>query len=191
MTVRFRTSTAVALAAAGILFASSCGDGPDASATPTASPDRPSTATSPSAASPSAGQPGPSASGAPSASSSVSEDRKVPAPVLVEMVVSGGFAGRQEQLHVLDDGTYTTVNKGKSGPGGTLDASALRSLRQALASADFPHLPRRTINEQARDMIQYVVVHDHITVTTDQSRRVAGLDPVISLLSGLLPGRSR
>ncbi|MEV6315678.1 hypothetical protein [Streptomyces sp. NPDC051776] len=192
MSLRFRTSTVVALAAAVALFASSCGDGHDASATPTASPDRPSSAgSSRAASSPSAGQPGPSASGAPSPSPTVSQDRKVPAPVLVEMVVTGGFAGRQEQLRVLEDGTYTTVNKGKTGPGGTVEASGLRSLRQALSSADFPNLPRRTINEQARDMIQYVVVHDHVTVMTDQSEPVAGLDRVISMLSPYLPGRSR
>ncbi|MEU6082578.1 hypothetical protein [Streptomyces sp. NPDC047108] len=186
MSVRFRSGTAVALAAAVALLASSCGDGPDASATPSASPDRPSaTASSPAASSPDGKQPGPSAS------PSASDDRKVPAPVLVEMFVSGGFAGRKEQLRVLDDGTYTTVEKGKAGPDGTLDAPGLRSLRRALDAADFPSLPPRTINEQARDMINYVVVHDHVTVTTDQSRPVDGLDQVISLLSPHLPGRSR
>ncbi|MGP3950789.1 hypothetical protein [Streptomyces sp. 7N604] len=189
MTERFRsgrTGAAVALSAAAVLFVFVSGctgtGGQDGSPAPSPSPAMPSPATS----SPTDQQRTPS----PSSSPATSEDRKVPAPVLVEMVVSGGFAGRQEQIRVLDDGTYTTLDKGRNGPKRTLRPTQLRSLREALKSADFERLPRRTVDENARDVITYVVVHDHVTVMTDQSTPVRPLDEVINMLSGLLPGHA-
>ncbi|MGP3921959.1 hypothetical protein [Streptomyces sp. 8N616] len=191
MTERFRngrTGAAVALSAAAVLFVFVSGctgtGGQDGSPAPSPSPATPSSPTS----SPADQQRTPPPSSSPSASAS--EDRKVPAPVLVEMVVSGGFAGRQEQIRVLDDGTYTTLDKGRNGPKSTLRPTQLRSLREALKSADFERLPRRTVDENARDMITYVVVHDHVTVMTDQSTPVRPLDEVINMLSGLLPGHA-
>lgn len=120
------------------------------------------------------------------ASPSAGQDRKKPSPVLVDMVVSGGFAGRHQQVRVHDDGTYTTLDKKKDGPKGKLDAAKLGSLRQALESADFDKLPRRTVDENGRDMLVYVVVYDHVTVMTDRSTPIEPLDDVIDKLSDLL-----
>ena len=120
------------------------------------------------------------------ASPTAGPDRKAPSPVLVDMVVSGGFAGRHQQVRVHDDGTYTTLDKKKDGPKGKLDAAKLDSLRQALESADFDKLPRRTVNENARDMLVYVVVYDHVTVMTDRSAPIEPLDDVIDKMSDLL-----
>lgn len=120
------------------------------------------------------------------ASPSAGQDRRSAVPVLVDMVVSGGFAGRHQQVRVHDDGTYTTLDKKQDGPKGKLDAEKLGSLREALESADFDKLPRRTIDENGRDMLVYVVVYDHVTVTTDRSQPVEPLDNVIDQLSDLL-----
>ncbi|MCM2576883.1 hypothetical protein [Streptomyces meridianus] len=120
------------------------------------------------------------------ASPSAGQDRKKPSPVLVDMVVSGGFAGRHQQVRVHEDGTYTTLDKKKDGPKGELDTEKLGALRQALDSADFDKLPRRTVDEDGRDMLVYVVVYDHVTVMTDRSTPIEPLDDVIDKLSDLL-----
>lgn len=135
------------------------------------------------------GSPSPK-SGSPTAGASASpssdRDPGKPSPVLVDMVVSGGFAGRHQQVRVRENGSYTTLDKKKDGPKGKLDPERLTALRQALESADFDDLPRRTVDENGRDMLVYVVVYDHVTVMTDRSTPIEPLDDVIDKLSDLL-----
>ncbi|MGI5402856.1 protealysin inhibitor emfourin [Streptomyces sp. CA-135486] len=169
--VRRRMTTAgvvLALALAAGCGAPAEGDGVDdgGAAPRTSSPSSPS----PGAASPS-GPPSPSASTSP-----------VPARTLVEMTVTGGFAGVNDRLVVQNDGTYKTYKKAGPGRSGRMSPAELAALRRALEKADFAHLPREATGSPVADGFTYRITYEGHTVTTDETARLPALREVFAAL---------
>ncbi|WP_405806142.1 hypothetical protein OG729_13040 [Streptomyces sp. NBC_00210] len=170
--VRRRTTTVGMVLALGLAAgcgASASGDGGDdgGSAPGTSSASSPS----PSGA--------PSTSGAPSPTASTSP---VPARTLVEMTVTGGFAGVNDRLVVQDDGTYKTYKKTGPGRSGRMTPAGLAALRRALEKADFAHLPREATKSPVADGFTYRITYEGHTVTTDDTARLAALREVFAAL---------
>ncbi|NUK58405.1 protealysin inhibitor emfourin [Streptomyces lunaelactis] len=125
------------------------------------------------------GDAGPAARPAPAPSASAN-----PAPVqpLVELTVTGGFAGVRNRLLVQDDGTYSTSSRTGAVRTGRMSRAELTELRRALEKADFAHLPREATGSPVADGFSYRLTYAGHTVTTDDTTRLPGLREVFAAL---------
>ncbi|MFF2846202.1 hypothetical protein ACFVT5_07710 [Streptomyces sp. NPDC058001] len=123
---------------------------------------------------------------APSTATSPAPDTTPQVRLLVNFMISGGYAGRRDQLLLYTDGTYTVSTRNKPSSTHRLDAKALGELRADLKNADLGSLPGRIIDEQARDMFQYRLAHEGHVVITDLTRSYPRLDKVVHRLERLV-----
>ncbi|MEV4949485.1 hypothetical protein [Streptomyces sp. NPDC053755] len=177
----------VAAAAMGAALAvSGCGpDRPPRAATPTpapasGTPTSPSTAPEPSAPPPPTATPEPSAPPPPTAGA----HRPGPREVLVELNVSGGYAGVNNRLIVHYDGSHTT----RSGTGpprhGRMTPAEVARLRAALEDPAYAAVPARPTGKPVFDGFRYVVAHRYRVVVADDGAVPAALARVFDALPG-------
>ena len=138
------------------------GCGPDTPPAPSA--PTPGTSTAP----PSTSPPSPShPSHSPDGTSTNSEE-PAPRDVLVELNVTGGFAGVRNQLIVRYDGSYTTRSGTEPPRTGRMEPAEVAELRAALEDPAFAAVPARPTGEPVHDGFQYVVTYRHrVVVATD------------------------
>ncbi|AVZ75265.1 hypothetical protein SLUN_26785 [Streptomyces lunaelactis] len=101
---------------------------------------------------------------------------------LVELTVTGGFAGVRNRLLVQDDGTYSTSSRTGAVRTGRMSRAELTELRRALEKADFAHLPREATGSPVADGFSYRLTYAGHTVTTDDTTRLPGLREVFAAL---------
>jgi hypothetical protein len=107
--------------------------------------------------------------------------------VLVTFWQTGGIAGVDKRLTVTGQGDarLEQVRPRRLEADGRLGAEELAALRRRLAAADFPNLPRRSINQQVRDGFQYTLSYQGRTVTAGDGAVPGDLAPVIDQLTDL------
>ncbi|MFI6641296.1 hypothetical protein [Streptomyces sp. NPDC050504] len=123
----------------------------------------------------------------PSASRGGQGSPSAPAPPasrgpLVEVTVTGGFAGIHRVLEVRGDGSYTERRSGEQDRTGRMSPAGLAELRTALAGADFARLPRRATHNPVRDGFSYEIEYGGRKVTTYDEVDSAALRAVIGAL---------
>ncbi|MFI8293268.1 hypothetical protein ACIGBL_29435 [Streptomyces sp. NPDC085614] len=151
------------------------GCGPDTPPPPAA--PTPGTSTAP--ASPPAPPPPPSPDG-----TSKNSEEPAPREVLVELNVTGGFAGVQNQLIVRYDGSYTTRSGTKPPRTGRMEPAEVAELRAALEDPAFAAVPARPTGEPVHDGFQYVVTYRYRVVVATDGDRPPALRRVFSALPG-------
>jgi hypothetical protein len=88
--------------------------------------------------------------------------------VLVEVAVTGGFAGVNNRLVVREDGGWTLHSRTKEPRGGRMTPDEVARLRAALEDPAYDRVPARPTGEPVRDGFQYAVAHHgHRVVATD------------------------
>ncbi|MFE0736571.1 hypothetical protein [Streptomyces sp. NPDC058855] len=88
--------------------------------------------------------------------------------VLVEVVVTGGFAGVRNRLVVHEDGGWTLDSRTKEPRGGRMTPDGVARLRAALEDPAYDRVPAEPTGEPVRDGFQYTVTHgQHRVVATD------------------------
>jgi hypothetical protein len=127
----------------------------------------------------------------PPASTTPSPDvSPAPGPVgalLVEYGRQGGFAGFVDRLVVARDGSYQlTRAKPPVSRHGQLTATELADLRQKLDQADLGHQPRVQASAKGNDLYTYQVSTGGEQVTAQDGSVAPSLQPLLSLLSGLV-----
>lgn len=107
-----------------------------------------------------------------------------PAPqdVLLEVAVTGGFAGVDNRLVVKYDGTYTTVTRAKSPKSGRMTAAEVAELRAALEDPAYAKVPARPSGSPIADGFQYSLTYAHRTVIASDGARPPALDRVFKAL---------
>ncbi|MGW5422530.1 hypothetical protein [Streptomyces sp. NPDC003943] len=124
------------------------------------------------------------------ASSAATRTTEEPAPqdVLVEVGVSGGFAGVSNKLVVHYDGAYT-VRRGTRPPAsGQLTPTQTAELRAALEDPAYAEVPDRATGSPVRDGFTYQVTYGHrLVVTQDGEARPPALQRVFDALPGGAP----
>ncbi|MFD9795622.1 hypothetical protein ACFWXK_32255 [Streptomyces sp. NPDC059070] len=101
-----------------------------------------------------------------------------PKEQLLKVVISGGFAGRHDEIVVRQDGTYTTKKRDGSTAGGRLDAAALDRLRRHLKAAGFAALPPSPTGRPVADAFMYQYTYDGHVVLVDEMHRPQALRDV-------------
>lgn len=102
--------------------------------------------------------------------------------VLVEVTVSGGFAGVDNRLVVREDGSWTLRSRDKEPRTGRMDADGLAELRAALEDPAYARVPERPSGRPVADGFQYTVTHDDRTVVAGDDERPAALQRVFDAL---------
>ncbi|MFK8910571.1 hypothetical protein [Streptomyces sp. YS-3] len=170
MSLMGRTTTTGALLLATLLAATAC-DSADSTADGASKSPTPAPSTTLSA------QP-PSTAPTPDTSPSGTSTAPVRHGQLLGLVVSGGFAGVHNELVVKDDGSYTSTRRDGQQTTGTLTPDALAKLREALADADFAHLPPRPTGRPVADALMYRFTYEGHVVLTDDVHQTPGLRAV-------------
>ncbi|AXE22966.1 hypothetical protein C0216_05410 [Streptomyces globosus] len=140
-----------------------------------------------SAASPAGAPPATAAPSTPPAPPEAAPAPDAPSPTaerLVTVTRSGGYAGKTTSLLVKGDGSWARLD-GEARPAGSgrLSPEDLAELRAALAAADFPRLPRVSMDGgTVFDGFTYVFVHAGREVATADGSIPAGLRPVLDAL---------
>ncbi|MEU8519286.1 hypothetical protein [Streptomyces sp. NBC_01216] len=96
-----------------------------------------------------------------------------PAPreVLVDLEVSGGFAGVRNRLVVRYDGSYTTRSGTKPPRTGRMEPAEVAELRAALEDPAFAAVPARPSGKTVYDGFEYVITYgSRVVVATDDER---------------------
>ncbi|MEU8764488.1 hypothetical protein [Streptomyces sp. NPDC048659] len=184
-----RYGTAALLAAA--ITVAGCGQAPAAPAA-SGTPAAPTTATTTTPGAPAT--PGTTtAPGTATTSATPAPPTEHPAPqdALVEVTVTGGFAGVDNRLVVREDGTYTTSRRGKPDESGRMTPAGLAGLRAALDDPAYARVPDRPSGAPVADGFQYTVTHTGRTVTAGDRERPAALDRVFGALPGGGPPTGR
>ncbi|MFH9737241.1 hypothetical protein ACH4MA_06060 [Streptomyces roseolus] len=158
--------------AALVLGAGGCADA-DAPPAPGGGKSGASTGTSTGTAEP----PGGASTGA---SAETTEPRS--GAVLVEVAVSGGFAGVDNRLTVREDGSWTLRSRNKEPRTGRMDAEGLAALRAALEDPAYARVPERPSGRPVADGFQYAVTHHDRTVVAGDGERPAALQRVFDAL---------
>ncbi|MEU9854946.1 hypothetical protein [Streptomyces sp. NPDC047974] len=102
--------------------------------------------------------------------------------VLVEVAVSGGFAGVDNRLVVREDGSWTLRSRDKEPRTGRMDAAGLAELRAALEDPAYARVPERPSGRPVADGFQYTVTHHDRTVVAGDDERPAALQRVFDAL---------
>ncbi len=108
-----------------------------------------------------------------------------PAPkeVLVELNVSGGLAGVDNQLTVRYDGSYTTRSGTKPPRTGQMTPAEVAELRAALEDPAYAAVPTRpSEGKTVYDGFQYVITYRYRVVVTTDGERPAALQRVFEAL---------
>ncbi|MFF5634377.1 hypothetical protein [Streptomyces sp. NPDC012825] len=192
-----RRCGAVLLAAALAGGAAGCGADAGTGAPPapgapgsTTGPGTPDTTTGPDTPGPTTGSitpgtPGPATPpGTPASPTAPDATRQDPRPgeVLVQVVVTGGFAGVRNRLVVHRDGEWTVHSGGKPPRTGRQTAAEAAELRAALEDPAFALVPARPTGRPIADGFQYEVTYRHRVVVTGDGDRPPALRRVFAAL---------
>ncbi|MFF8597509.1 hypothetical protein ACF065_01070 [Streptomyces sp. NPDC015232] len=111
------------------------------------------------------------------------EERPAPREDLVEVVVSGGFAGVRNKLVVRYDGSWTLA-KGTGEPTtGRMTPEGVAALRAALEDPAFAKVPDRPSGRPVADGFEYAVTYAHrLVLTRDGEERPPALQRVFDAL---------
>ncbi|MFB9603542.1 hypothetical protein ACFFTQ_11205 [Streptomyces roseofulvus] len=102
--------------------------------------------------------------------------------VLVEVGVSGGFAGVDNRLVVREDGSWT-VRSGNGEPRtGRMTAADLAELRAALDDPAYARVPEQPTGPPVADGFRYAVTYHDRTVVAGDGDRPAALQRVFDAL---------
>ncbi|MFE6101839.1 hypothetical protein ACFVQ4_17935 [Streptomyces laurentii] len=128
----------------------------------------------------------PAAPPPPPASSAAPASGAEPAPQdqLVEVVVSGGFAGISHRLVVRYDGSYTRTRGTKEPTSGRMDPAGTAALRAALEDPAYARVPERpaTAPTVADGFTYQVTYGQRVVVTQDGTPRPPALQRVLDAL---------
>ncbi|NML54329.1 hypothetical protein HHL19_07450 [Streptomyces sp. R302] len=102
--------------------------------------------------------------------------------VLVEVAVSGGFAGVDNRLVVREDGSWTLRSRDKEPRTGRMDADGLAELRAALEDPAYARVPERPSGRPVADGFQYTVTYHDRTVVAGEGERPTALQRVFDAL---------
>ncbi|MER8047929.1 hypothetical protein [Streptomyces sp. NPDC094032] len=119
---------------------------------------------------------------APAATPATATEEPAPQAVLVEVVVSGGFAGVDNKLVVHEDGTYTTRTGTKPPKSGRMTEAEVTELRAALEDPAYAKLPPRPTGAPIADGFQYTLTHAHHTLIAGDGERPPALNRVFKAL---------
>ncbi|MFG2824603.1 hypothetical protein ACGFX4_34880 [Kitasatospora sp. NPDC048365] len=122
---------------------------------------------------------GPTATAAPTAATA----EPAPQDLLVEVTVSGGFAGVDNSVVVHTDGAYTIRVGSKPPRSGQLAPAELAELRAALADPAYAKLPARPTGPPIADGFQYLVTSGHRQIVAADGDR----PPALARVLGALP----
>ncbi|MFF0436182.1 hypothetical protein ACFYU9_28725 [Streptomyces sp. NPDC004327] len=127
----------------------------------------------------------PDASPATSGAATGATREPAPQDVLVEVGVSGGFAGVGNKLVVHYDGAYTVRHGTKPPVPGRLTPAQAAELRAALEDPAYAKVPERSTGDSVRDGFTYEVTYGHrLVVTQDGAARPPALQRVFDALPG-------
>ncbi|MGG8409085.1 hypothetical protein ACM614_22060, partial [Streptomyces sp. 12297] len=102
---------------------------------------------------------------------------------LVTVTRSGGFSGAEHKsVLVAGDGSYRRLDHGRQTGAGRLTAAQLARLRAALTAADFPHLPRVSVDPDVFDAFVFAFVHDGREIAVQETVLPPGLARVLAAL---------
>ncbi|MFJ5711010.1 hypothetical protein [Streptomyces sp. NPDC093105] len=102
--------------------------------------------------------------------------------VLVEIRVSGGFAGVDNRLVVREDGSWTVRSRTGEPRAGRMTAADLAELRAALEDPAYARVPDRPTGPPVADGFQYAVTYHDRTVVAGDRDRPAALQRVLDAL---------
>lgn len=107
--------------------------------------------------------------------------------ILVEYGRQGGFAGFSDRLVVTRDGGYQlTRGKPPVDRHGQLTPTELADLSRKLDQADLGHQPRAQTSARGNDLFTYQVSAGGHRVVAQDGAVAPSLQPLLSLLSGLV-----
>ncbi|MFB7587408.1 hypothetical protein [Streptomyces sp. NPDC056169] len=109
-------------------------------------------------------------------------DEPRPAEVLVEVVVSGGFAGVRNQLVVHDDGSWTSRSGHKPPRTGQQTPAEVAELRAALEDPAYARVPSRPTGSPVADGFQYSLTYRGRLVVAGDGERPPALQRVFAAL---------
>ncbi|MEU3477481.1 hypothetical protein ACI2LO_20080 [Streptomyces sp. NPDC033754] len=109
-------------------------------------------------------------------------DEPQPAEVLVEVVVSGGFAGVRNQLVVHHDGSWTSRSGTKPPRTGQQTPAEVAELRAALEDPAYARVPNRPTGSPIADGFQYAITYRHRLVVVGDGERPPALQRVFAAL---------
>ncbi|MFE5797734.1 hypothetical protein ACFQ8C_34855 [Streptomyces sp. NPDC056503] len=102
--------------------------------------------------------------------------------VLVEVAVSGGYAGVDNRLVVREDGSWTLRSRNKEPRTGRMGADGLAELRAALDDPAYARVPERPGGRPVADGFLYSVTYHDRTVVAGDDERPAALQRVFDAL---------
>ncbi|MFE6226324.1 hypothetical protein [Streptomyces sp. NPDC057854] len=102
--------------------------------------------------------------------------------VLVEVGVSGGFAGVDNRLVVREDGSWTVRSRSGEQRSGRMTAGGLAELRAALDDPAYARVPERPAGRPVADGFQYTVTYHDRTVVAGDGDLPAALRRVFDAL---------
>ncbi|MFD0427230.1 hypothetical protein ACFQ60_01050 [Streptomyces zhihengii] len=105
-----------------------------------------------------------------------------PAATLVELSVTGGFAGVRDVVVVREDGTYASYRKQGKGDSGRMEGAELDRLKDALDAARFTALPAEVTSAPIADGFTYRITHRGHAVTTSDPVPLPELKAVLAAL---------
>ncbi|WP_399443065.1 hypothetical protein, partial [Streptomyces sp. WAC08241] len=105
-----------------------------------------------------------------------------PGEVLVQVVVTGGFAGVRNRLVVHRDGQWTVRSGDKPPRTGRQTAAEAVELRAALEDPAFALVPARPTGRPVADGFRYEVTHRHRVVVAGDGDRPPALQRVFDAL---------
>ncbi|MFC9269054.1 hypothetical protein ACFTXJ_14940 [Streptomyces zhihengii] len=105
-----------------------------------------------------------------------------PAATLVELSVTGGFAGVRDVVVVREDGTYASYRKQGKGDSGRMEGAELDRLKDALDAARFTALPAEVTSSPIADGFTYRITHRGHAVTTSDPVPLPELKAVLAAL---------
>ncbi|MEU8617017.1 hypothetical protein [Streptomyces sp. NPDC048623] len=125
----------------------------------------------------------PDSAGTTSSSTAGRDEQPAPQDVLVEVAVSGGFAGVRNKLVVHYDGSYT-LRKGTGEPTtGRMTPDGVAALRAALEDPAYAQVPDRPTGRPVADGFEYAVTYAHrLVLTRDGEDRPPALQRVFDAL---------
>ncbi|MFJ8130936.1 hypothetical protein [Streptomyces hydrogenans] len=102
--------------------------------------------------------------------------------VLVEVAVSGGYAGVDNRLVVREDGSWTLTSRRGEPRTGRMTSEGLAELRDALRDPAYARVPERPSDPPVADGFRYSVTYDHRLVVAGDGDRPAALQRVFDAL---------
>lgn len=115
-------------------------------------------------------------------------DRSSVPGALIELHVTGGFAGVDQRLVVTDEGdlTYTSTGATVEEQEASLTPEESDRLEQRIAESDFDDLPRESNDPDVRDAFVYRVTHGGRTVSAVETVVPDELEPLLDELRSIM-----